>query len=57
MTAEDADYRLCTHMHIDHIGWNTRLSNGQWVPTFARAKYLMPRADEAMLNGRDLRHY
>lgn len=57
VTPADVDYVLCTHLHIDHIGWNTRLENGQWVPTFPNAKYLLPRADEAMLNGRDLPHY
>ena len=37
---EDVDFVLCTHMHIDHVGWNTRLENGRWVPTFPNAKYL-----------------
>ena len=32
---------LCTHLHVDHVGWNTRLENGRWVPTFPNAKYLM----------------
>ena len=31
---------LCTHLHFDHVGWNTRLVNGRWVPTFPRARYL-----------------
>ncbi len=31
---------MCTHLHPDHIGWNTRLDNGRWVPTFPKAKYL-----------------
>ena len=31
---------MCTHLHVDHVGWNTRLENGRWVPTFPRAKYL-----------------
>lgn len=44
---EDVDYVLCTHLHVDHIGWNTRLLDGRWVPTFPRARYLLPRADEA----------
>jgi glyoxylase-like metal-dependent hydrolase (beta-lactamase superfamily II) len=42
---EDIDMVLCTHLHIDHVGWNTRLSDGKWVPTFPNAKYLMTRAD------------
>ena len=37
---EDVDVVLCTHLHTDHIGWNTRLRNGHWVPTFPRARYL-----------------
>src|SRR6266849_3949701 len=39
---EDIDYVLCTHLHVDHVGWNTRLVGGRWVPTFPRAKYLFP---------------
>lgn len=42
----DIDYVLCTHLHSDHIGWNTRLQDGRWVPTFPNARYLMPAADE-----------
>jgi len=34
---DDIDYVLCTHLHADHVGWNTRLVNGQWVPTFPMA--------------------
>ncbi|MCH9671609.1 MAG: MBL fold metallo-hydrolase [Gammaproteobacteria bacterium] len=37
---EDVDYVMCTHMHVDHVGWHTRLANGAWVPTFPNAKYL-----------------
>ena len=37
---EQVDYVLCTHLHADHIGWNTRLDNGRWVPTFPNAKYV-----------------
>ncbi len=37
---EDIDYVMCTHMHADHVGWNTRLENGRWVPTFPNARYL-----------------
>lgn len=37
---EDIDYVLCTHLHIDHTGWNTRLEKGRWVPTFPNAKYI-----------------
>lgn len=38
---EDVDYVMCTHMHPDHVGWNTRLENGRWVPTFPKARYVM----------------
>jgi glyoxylase-like metal-dependent hydrolase (beta-lactamase superfamily II) len=31
---------LCTHLHFDHVGWNTHLVNGRWVPTFPKARYL-----------------
>ncbi len=38
--AESIDAVLCTHLHFDHVGWNTRLVNGRWVPTFPQARYL-----------------
>ena len=34
------DTVLCTHMHVDHVGWNTRLVDGRWQPTFGNARYL-----------------
>ena len=43
--AELIDTVLCTHLHVDHVGWNTRLVDGKWVPTFPRAQYLMGRAE------------
>ena len=43
---KDIDYVLCTHLHTDHIGWNTQLVDGQWVPTFPKARYIIPEADE-----------
>ena len=43
---EEVDYVLCTHLHSDHVGWNTKLEDGRWVPTFTNARYLMPAADE-----------
>ena len=36
----DIDVVMCTHLHVDHVGWNTRLENGAWVPTFPKARYL-----------------
>jgi glyoxylase-like metal-dependent hydrolase (beta-lactamase superfamily II) len=47
VTPRDVDYVLCTHLHVDHVGWNTRLDNGRWVPTFPNARYLMPAAENA----------
>jgi glyoxylase-like metal-dependent hydrolase (beta-lactamase superfamily II) len=37
---QDVDYVLCTHLHIDHVGWNTQLRDGRWVPTFPNARYI-----------------
>jgi glyoxylase-like metal-dependent hydrolase (beta-lactamase superfamily II) len=42
---DDIDMVMCTHLHSDHVGWNTRLENGKWVPTFANATYLFARGD------------
>src|SRR4051812_19845159 len=36
----DVDYVMCTHLHVDHVGWNTRMENGRWVPTFPNARYV-----------------
>ena len=38
---ESIDYVLCTHLHVDHVGWNTMLIDGEWVPTFTNARYLI----------------
>jgi glyoxylase-like metal-dependent hydrolase (beta-lactamase superfamily II) len=45
VTPAEIDVVFCTHLHVDHVGWNTRLENGQWVPTFPNARYLLPEAD------------
>src|SRR5271163_1318904 len=37
---ESIDAVLCTHLHVDHVGWNTRLEGERWVPTFAKARYV-----------------
>lgn len=42
---EDIDYVMCTHLHADHVGWNTMLRDGRWVPTFPRARYLFARVE------------
>jgi len=42
---EDIDIVLCTHLHADHVGWNTRLVGGSWVPTFPKARYVMGKSE------------
>jgi glyoxylase-like metal-dependent hydrolase (beta-lactamase superfamily II) len=44
---ETIDTVVCTHLHVDHVGWNTMLVDGRWVPTFPRAQYLMGRVEYA----------
>jgi glyoxylase-like metal-dependent hydrolase (beta-lactamase superfamily II) len=44
---EDIDFVMCTHLHGDHVGWNTRLVDGRWVPTFAKAHYMISRRELA----------
>jgi len=47
LTPADIDFVCCTHLHADHVGWNTRLENGRWVPTFTNARYLFADAEIA----------
>ncbi|MBE0614265.1 MAG: MBL fold metallo-hydrolase [Burkholderiales bacterium] len=42
---ESIDTVMCTHLHVDHVGWNTRLVEGEWVPTFPNARYLFGRRE------------
>ena len=42
---DSIDTVLCTHLHVDHVGWNTRLVGGKWVPTFANARYVFGRTE------------
>src|SRR5215470_5547529 len=42
---ESVDVVFCTHLHVDHVGWNTRLLDGRWVPTFPNARYLIGRRE------------
>ncbi|HEX4197048.1 MAG TPA: MBL fold metallo-hydrolase [Caulobacteraceae bacterium] len=42
---DSIDVVLCTHLHVDHVGWNTMLVDGRWEPTFPNARYLMGRAE------------
>lgn len=42
---EEIDYVMCSHLHADHVGWNTRLVNGTWVPTFPNARYVISQVE------------
>ena len=42
---EAVDTVVCTHLHVDHVGWNTMLDNGRWAPTFPNARYLIGRRE------------
>ncbi len=42
---EAIDFVMCTHMHADHVGWNTQLRDGRWVPTFPNARYVFARRE------------
>jgi glyoxylase-like metal-dependent hydrolase (beta-lactamase superfamily II) len=44
-SVDEIDFVLCTHLHVDHVGWNTRLENGRWTPTFPKARYLISKAE------------
>jgi len=46
-TPDSIDTVLCTHLHVDHVGWNTILVDGQWQPTFPNARYLFARNEWA----------
>lgn len=47
VSPEEIDFVFCTHLHPDHVGWNTRQQDDRWVPTFPRAKYLFARTELA----------
>ncbi len=49
---EDIDIVLCTHLHLDHVGWNTRLADGRWVPAFPNARYLFARDEYEFWRGK-----
>src|SRR3954469_9412618 len=42
---DSIDTVLCTHLHVDHVGWNTKLVGGEWLPTFANARYVFGRTE------------
>ncbi len=44
-SAGDIDFVMCTHLHVDHVGWNTRLEGGRWVPTFPNARYIFGKTE------------
>jgi glyoxylase-like metal-dependent hydrolase (beta-lactamase superfamily II) len=51
---DEIDIVLCTHLHVDHVGWNTRLVDDRWIPTFPNARYLFGRREwEHWQNGSD----
>lgn len=51
MGPEDIDFVCCTHLHADHVGWNTRLKDSRWVPTFPNARYLFARREVEFWEG------
>ena len=50
---ESIDTVLCTHLHVDHVGWNTMLVDGQWLPTFPNARYLVGETEWRYWDDRD----
>jgi glyoxylase-like metal-dependent hydrolase (beta-lactamase superfamily II) len=44
-SVDDIDYVMCTHLHVDHVGWNTRLEGDRWVPTFPNARYIFGKSE------------
>src|SRR5258708_37390509 len=40
-TRDNIEHVVCTHLHVDHVGWNTMLKDGKWVPTFNNAQYVI----------------
>jgi glyoxylase-like metal-dependent hydrolase (beta-lactamase superfamily II) len=54
---QDVTHVVNTHLHLDHVGWNTRLVDGAWKPTFSRAHHIMPRLEaDLLLSGGLMRH-
>jgi glyoxylase-like metal-dependent hydrolase (beta-lactamase superfamily II) len=45
VTPADIDFVVCTHLHVDHVGWNTQLKDGRWTPTFPNARYIFSRRE------------
>lgn len=61
LAPQDIDIVLCTHLHSDHVGWNTQRVDGRWVPTFPNARYIMSARElahwEAVHRGSPLVHF
>ncbi|SEE22570.1 Glyoxylase, beta-lactamase superfamily II [Streptomyces misionensis] len=51
---DEVDLVILTHLHADHVGWNTREVNGEWVPTFPNARYLVSRTEREFWAGHDM---
>ena len=47
---DEVDAVVCTHIHLDHVGWNTNLVNGEWLPTFPNATYYMNKTEYEFWN-------
>jgi glyoxylase-like metal-dependent hydrolase (beta-lactamase superfamily II) len=47
---DGVDAVVCTHLHVDHVGWNTMLENGRWVATFPKARYLLGRREYELMS-------
>lgn len=54
---ESIDTVICTHLHADHVGWNTRLVDGRWVPTFPNARHFFVKAEVDHCRGREDEHF
>ncbi|MFT6556304.1 MBL fold metallo-hydrolase [Sneathiella sp.] len=54
---DSIDMVLCTHLHVDHVGWNTMLEGDRWVPTFPNAEYLFGRREWEHWQQEDQDHY
>lgn len=50
---DGVDAVVCTHLHVDHVGWNTLLEDGQWTPTFPKARYLIGRQEYEFWSAHD----